>query len=820
MSDPNVKLLLSADDKTAAVFAALNDRLEKVETSTKRVSNSFSNFGRLAAGVFAGIQVGGLVRDVVSLADAYKNANARLNVVSDSTEEFKSAQSALFDISQKTRTGLQQTTDLYAQLARGTKDMKLPQEMMLRLTEGINKAVTLSGSSVQGANAALVQLSQGFAAGALRGQEFMSVQEQAPVILETVRKGLGLTQAQLKELAVEGGLTNSKFIEGFFKGLAGLEKQFDKLPVTIEQAMGQIKNSLMKAVGTFDEATGASAKVASGFTSVAESIAGLGIAYRDNKAIFDAIFMGAATATAVAGLSAIVTRFGAITTALTGMAAVVAANPVLLALLGIGAAVGGGLSYLTDKSKEMPQTVINAQERIAKLQKQIALEEAKPKGFRAEGQIKAYTALIAKYQEYIDMVSKAGAIMNEPAAFVLSGMAKDEPVKDKKAEKEKANFLANLKKQYDALIFTDRELVELEAKRLGVNVSQALALFDQAQAQRDVVAGSKEAAKEAEDLLKAIMASGKEQEQNNERQQNVIAGFKNQMQAYKDMLAVRNSGLLLSQEEIDYQERLNQLNKSYASAKLQIEKTGGVYRDINLEQLAEEYELMKKIIDQIKEKATAQKNDLFGGFQKGMQSYFNEISDFSKFTEDATVRAFRGMEDAFVNFVQTGKLSFKDLTMSILSDLLRIQIRQQMVGIFSSFLSPSISLGASSIPDSAVSGSNFRTNFDAIGRKAIGGSVQAGKPYMVGERGMEMFVPNQSGSIIPNNAMGGGGVSVNIINNSNSQATAKETVDSRGRRRIDVTIGDMVAGEISRAGSRTNSAIRNTFGASPMLAGR
>ena len=45
--------------------------------------------------------------------------------------------------------------------------------------------------------------------------------------------------------------------------------------------------------------------------------------------------------------------------------------------------------------------------------------------------------------------------------------------------------------------------------------------------------------------------------------------------------------------------------------------------------------------------------------------------------------------------------------------------------------------------------------------KAIGGSVQRGQPYMVGERGAEMFVPNQSGSIVPNNQLGGGAVTVN-----------------------------------------------------------
>ena len=51
--------------------------------------------------------------------------------------------------------------------------------------------------------------------------------------------------------------------------------------------------------------------------------------------------------------------------------------------------------------------------------------------------------------------------------------------------------------------------------------------------------------------------------------------------------------------------------------------------------------------------------------------------------------------------------------------------------------------------------------------KAIGGPVQSGQPYMVGERGPEMFVPNQSGSIVPNKKMGGG---VTVINN----------VDARG----------------------------------------
>ena len=105
------------------------------------------------------------------------------------------------------------------------------------------------------------------------------------------------------------------------------------------------------------------------------------------------------------------------------------------------------------------------------------------------------------------------------------------------------------------------------------------------------------------------------------------------------------------------------------------------------------------------------------------------------------------------------------------------------------------------------------------GARAAGGTVNPNHSYLVGERGAEMFVPQATGSIVPQSKMGSN-VSVVINNNSSSQASANETIDSRGNRKIEVTIGDMVAGEIRRNGSGANQAIRNTFNARPTLVGR
>jgi lambda family phage tail tape measure protein len=114
-----------------------------------------------------------------------------------------------------------------------------------------------------------------------------------------------------------------------------------------------------------------------------------------------------------------------------------------------------------------------------------------------------------------------------------------------------------------------------------------------------------------------------------------------------------------------------------------------------------------------------------------------------------------GFEDAFVKMVQTGKLSFKDLANSLIADFARIQAKKALLGIFD--------MGGA---DSKGNGFSFGTLFNSIGGlfKAGGGSVQSNSPYIVGERGPELFVPNNAGRVVPNNALGSGGGN-NTVNN-------------------------------------------------------
>jgi len=105
---------------------------------------------------------------------------------------------------------------------------------------------------------------------------------------------------------------------------------------------------------------------------------------------------------------------------------------------------------------------------------------------------------------------------------------------------------------------------------------------------------------------------------------------------------------------------------------------------------------------------------------------------------DAKANGIDRLEDGLIGLVQgTQSVSqaFRSMALSVVNDLTRMYIQQQITNPLRSFF--------------------------GLTPKAIGGSVQAGQPYMVGERGAEMFVPNQAGSIVPNNQIGGGAVTVN-----------------------------------------------------------
>ena len=238
--------------------------------------------------------------------------------------------------------------------------------------------------------------------------------------------------------------------------------------------------------------------------------------------------------------------------------------------------------------------------------------------------------------------------------------------------------------------------------------------------------------------------------------------------------------------------------------------------------------------------------------------YANRILDFQK-TLDGAVN---GMADTFVEWVKTGKSSFKDLANSLIADIARIVLRAQMANIFeglfgkgwqgigANFLANLFGMGSFSGISGVTRGSQqdiMLASQTAGMNQAKGGAWDYGVQKfakggmftnqivesptlfkfakgtgLMGEAGPEAIMPlkRDANGNLGVRAGGGGNVEVVVNNYSTAQAETRETTDSRGNRRIEVVVGEMVAGEVARTGSQTQQAFMNTFGTRPALARR
>lgn len=174
-----------------------------------------------------------------------------------------------------------------------------------------------------------------------------------------------------------------------------------------------------------------------------------------------------------------------------------------------------------------------------------------------------------------------------------------------------------------------------------------------------------------------------------------------------------------------------------------------------------EIEQAKKVAEQkitILKDQLAKEKALRENAQAGINQALEQISEMYtpfKVAADQTNLLFDRMGAGLEEFVRTGKLNFKDFALSLIRDMLLIQIKAQAMNWLKGMMGGGGLFGGTIIP----------------GLLAEGGPAKAGKPYIVGEKGPELFIPKTSGTVLPNNMVAGnkgvasGAVNAPITNN-------------------------------------------------------
>lgn len=717
----------------------------------------------------------GLTRSLIEIAGHAQELTNKLASVSNNMDEANGKFYMLSDIAMRTGTSLAATTDLFQKLAMSSTFAGSSTQSLGNIVDAFNKTLIISGASAEGARSALYNFSQAVQNGTLQGNDFRAMAENNGYFLNLLAKSLGISRTELKQWSAEGRIS-MEVVAQALQNNTQLAADFAKTSRTIPQALENLSTSFMRTVKAFDDATGASKALvfiletlANNMPAIVAAVTALGVAFL------------------IINAGAIVAGIRAITVAMVGLA--VSMGPIGIAataLAGIAAYVGmtKAIDDATKKAKEQAEAekgglVVTHQRNQAalnvdkQLKQQIAsMNEISAIDFKSTGmknlQLEIERALAAERAKY----ANTGETITPELEKQFRAAERNKILSAEHVAVE--TQLIGLKSQFNTLgiVDIDQQKIASEMEKFRLSVTNETYMKEKDRLENQLKLN---AAKEIE-MSYARLTAPEAPSQVASRAGTIFGGTQEGLgvEAGRQQVALdqlKQRGLISEKSYNDQQVLMNKakndaiLSQEQAVADARM-KIAGVTN--------------QAIIDAVKAQMVNVQMIQQGGvsgFQGVLGALDNVMSSMSAqnrkafeahkalATAQAIISTYQAAAEA-IAFPPGPPLSFIYVAGAIAAGMAQV----------------------AAIQSQSYSG------------KALGGSVMSNTPYIVGEKGPELFTPAGSGVITPNSELRGGAKDVTI--NFNIQANDAAGFDTLlNQRRSMVT--QMVRDAMAEQGQRS-----------------
>lgn len=292
------------------IKAAQNqDRFNKgLLTGTGHATGLTNQIGKIAAA--AGAAFG--VKQLFNLSDQMTSNTARLNLIVDDGGSVEALEAKIMASAQRSRAAYLDTANAIASMGANAGAAFSGNDELIAFMEQVNKQFVIGGASAQGQSAAMLQLTQAMAAGALRGEELNSILENAPGIARAIESYMGIAEGSIKQYAQEGAITAEVVKNALFAAADETNAKFESMPMTWGQIWTSMQNRALTALDPVltklngianseqfstvaDSALQAFSVIASVATVALDAVFGLGAAIVDNWSWIEPIVWGVVT---------------------------------------------------------------------------------------------------------------------------------------------------------------------------------------------------------------------------------------------------------------------------------------------------------------------------------------------------------------------------------------------------------------------------------------------------------------------------------------------------------------------------------------------
>ena len=187
------------------------------------------------------------LKQIVAVSDQLTSANARLNLIVDDGGSVEELEKKIMASAQRSRSAYFDVASSVASLASNAGAAFSGNDEIIAFMEQVNKQFVIGGASAEGQAAAMLQLTQAMAAGALRGEELNSILENAPGIARAIEQYMGIAQGSIKSVAEEGQVTADVVKNALFSVADETNAKFESMPMTWSQIWTSMKNQMLSA---------------------------------------------------------------------------------------------------------------------------------------------------------------------------------------------------------------------------------------------------------------------------------------------------------------------------------------------------------------------------------------------------------------------------------------------------------------------------------------------------------------------------------------------------------------------------------------------
>lgn len=266
----SVRTDIALIDNASRIFVSINNEANRLNDTIDNINNTpvkpkdmtetengfsrivgsskslLGTFSKIGASLYGLKEITNIISNtfgaVTGYSDSITLADTRLKLINNGLESTDGLWNEIYNSSRRARVSMLDTADTVQRIKMNTGDILSNNKEVLKFTENLSKSFKIAGINAQGISTSMLQLTQSLSSGVLQGDEFKSLKENAPNIINLISDYMGVTRGELEELSSQGKITANIVKNSILGATDEINQKFEEMPMTWEELSIQYKN--------------------------------------------------------------------------------------------------------------------------------------------------------------------------------------------------------------------------------------------------------------------------------------------------------------------------------------------------------------------------------------------------------------------------------------------------------------------------------------------------------------------------------------------------------------------------------------------------